>query len=130
MRTNRQYACLLILLLLSWLLAAREGPRIIGFTPEDYAGQPQNWAFAQDSLGNLYAANSGRILRFDGVRWTKFQLPGNPIVRSICMHNGKLYAGGYGEFGYFQDLHAATPEYISLSDQFFGPERMREEIWH
>lgn len=111
-------------------LRAQEGPRIRNITPEEYQARNQNWAFAQDERGTLYAANSGGILRYDGARWSQLQLPGGPIVRSVLVVGDRLYAGGYGEFGYFTGLGGENPTYVSLSERLPDGGRLREEIWH
>lgn len=111
-------------------LRATEGPRIRNITPEEYQARNQNWAFTQDEQGTIYVANSGGILRYDGTRWSQLQLPGGPIVRSVLATGDRLYAGGYGEFGYFTDLTADQPTYVSLSDRLPSPGPLREEIWH
>lgn len=101
----------------------------------------QNWDITQDEQGTIYLANTGGIIAFDGVRWTTFQLPGNPIVRCVTYANGRLYAGGYGEFGYFEvdqarsftagkvSFNSVAPAYTSLSDRLKKTRPMTEEIW-
>lgn len=77
----------------------------------------------------IYVANSDGVLRYDGVRWLKMPLPGNPTVRTVGVANGRLYAGGYGAFGYFDKLDSDAPEWHALSEELPDPS-FNEEIWH
>lgn len=52
-----------------------------------------------------------------------------PTVRVVCFSNGRLYAGGYGEFGYFSDPGGNTPVWHSLSEAL-GAANRQEEIWN
>ena len=47
----------------------------------------------------------------------------------MAYHKGKLYAGGYGQLGYFTGLDTPEPTFTSLVNQLPEPER-GEEIWH
>ncbi|MBC6995006.1 hypothetical protein QWY85_01055 [Neolewinella lacunae] len=104
-------------------------PRIRTFTSADYGGDSQNWDLTQAENGYLYVANSVGVLRYDGTRWMALPLPGEPTVRALAAHGQRLYAGGYGEFGYFENPHAAAPHYVSLASGLTGSDR-EEEIWN
>ena len=105
-------------------------PRVVHFSPADYGGANQNWDLAQGDDGAIYAANSAGVLRFDGARWRQYPLPGRPVVRSVAFREGRVYAGGYGEFGYFYGFGGFDPPtYVSLSEQLPADER-HEEIWN
>ncbi|NJC25070.1 two-component regulator propeller domain-containing protein [Neolewinella antarctica] len=103
-------------------------PKVRYYTPEQYGGDNQNWDLAQGDDGVIYVANSAGVLSFDGAKWQRFNLPGRPVVRALAFTDGRLYAGGYGEFGYFTDLDKSDPTYTSLTDQI-GTGGVREEIW-
>lgn len=111
------------------LLAGELQPQLYRFTPQNYGGNRQVWDITQADNGTLYIANADGVLSYDGVRWRKLLLPGRPIVRSVLYHDGKLFAGGYGQLGYFTNLSAAEPLYVDLSAQLPAGER-GEEIWH
>lgn len=128
-------AFLLILLCqMSWgeVLFAQNNllsPRVHAFSAATYGGDVQNWCVAQDDNGLIYVANSVGVLRYDGVRWLKMPLPGNPTVRTIRFAGGRLYAGGYGEFGYFEISGTGLPVWHSLSDEL-SVSSFTEEIWN
>ena len=104
-------------------------PRLRHFTEADYGAQAQNWGITQDRYGILYVANSGGVLRFDGQQWTVHQLPGRPTVRTVHQVEGRLYVGGYGEFGYFRTRKGQLLNYVSLSAKLPAAERTHE-IWN
>lgn len=104
-------------------------PRVQSFSTLDYSGEGQNWDIAQDENGLLYVANAAGVLRFDGARWAALPLPGQPTVRALATTNNRLFAGGYGEFGYFDNPGAEDPIWTSLSANLNGPAR-QEEIWN
>lgn len=104
-------------------------PRIRSFDRTQHGGGNQNWAITQGADGNIYTANTSGILRFDGLNWTIFQLPAHATVRTVAYHEGRLYAGGYGEFGYFEQPASTEARYISLAVDLPDSDR-REEIWH
>ena len=112
-------------------LPVRSGllPKVITFKPEDYGAANQNWDLSQGEDGTMYVANSSGVLAFDGVRWRTLTLPGRPVVRAVAYRDGRLYAGGYGQFGYFDELNRPKPRYTSLSRQLPQDERS-EEIWN
>ena len=111
-------------------MAARQLlPRLRQFSPADYGAETQNWSITQCREGILYVANSGGVLRFDGQQWSLHQLPGRPTVRAVHHVDGRLYVGGYGEFGYFPTHKGQLLDYVSLSSTLSAAERT-DEIWN
>lgn len=104
-------------------------PRVRAFERADYAAENQNWDITQSPEGILYVANSGGVLRYDGLNWTLHQLPARPTVRTVRYAYGRLYVGGYGEFGYFRTQGAELGAYVSLSASL-PPIDRGEEIWN
>ncbi|PPK84586.1 two component regulator with propeller domain [Neolewinella xylanilytica] len=104
-------------------------PRIRQYAKSDYGADNQNWDITQSPEGVLYVANSGGVLRFDGLNWSVHQLPGRPSVRCVTRYADRLYVGGYGEFGYFRLREGQLGSYVSLSATL-PPEEQGEEIWN
>ena len=104
-------------------------PRVRTFQRADYKAENQNWDVTQSPEGILYVANSGGVLRYDGLNWTVHQLPARPTVRTVRYAHDRLYVGGYGEFGYFTTDGAALGEYVSLRETL-PPVDQGEEIWN
>jgi DNA-binding CsgD family transcriptional regulator/ligand-binding sensor domain-containing protein len=92
-------------------------PEIRNYKRTDYKGGTQNWNIDQDSNNNLYFANNDGVFMFDGTVWSKYELPNKSVVRSIKTHSsGKIFVGGYNEFGYFKPDKNGKLVYYSISD--------------
>jgi len=91
-------------------------PDVRNYKRNEYKGGTQNWNIDQDSNGNLYFANNNGLLQFDGASWRKYPLPNLTSVRCIKVDKtGKIYVGGYNEFGYFKSNGKGKLEYTSLA---------------
>ncbi|TAK44704.1 MAG: hypothetical protein EPO28_04495 [Saprospiraceae bacterium] len=111
-------------------LCGQELPRVLNFSRASYAAQNQNWAVAQAPEGTLFFANNAGLLEYDGARWRSFRLPGGQVMRAVACHDGRVYAGGFAEFGYFEPDSTARWRYHSLSATLQSDKAHREEIWH
>ncbi|MFK8162443.1 MAG: two-component regulator propeller domain-containing protein [Lewinella sp.] len=112
-----------------WSQESLSFPKVHAFTTNTYGGGNQNWDIAQGENGLLYVANTAGVLKYNGVGWTTLSLPGNPTVRAVAVTNNRLYAGGYGEFGYFEYPENADPAWVSLASELTNADR-NEEIWN
>lgn len=91
-------------------------PEIRNYKRSDYKGGTQNWNIDQDSNDNIYFANNDGLFQFDGTVWTKYELPNKSVVRSLkASKSGKIYVGGYNEFGFFKPNEKGQLIYFSLS---------------
>jgi DNA-binding CsgD family transcriptional regulator len=91
-------------------------PEIRNYKRSDYKGGTQNWNIDQDENDNVYFANNDGLFQFDGSVWSKYTLPNKSVVRSIKTDkSGKIYVGGYNEFGYFKPNTNGQLVYFSLS---------------
>ncbi len=106
-------------------------PYVEHYDREDYDGHAQILTVTRNDQGFLYFANAFHgILKFDGSRWLRIQVPGGAGTR-IVKHasDNRIYAGGirsfgyiaYDEFGfpYFEPLHTRLPEEISSFNQIW-----------
>src|SRR6266496_2451322 len=76
-------------------------PFITNYFAKDYQASPQNWSIIEDDRGMMYFGNSNGLLEYDGVKWRLITWGVNSIVRSLSKDkNGRIYCGGYGNFGY------------------------------
>lgn len=91
-------------------------PEIRNYRKTDYKGGTQNWNIDQDKNGNLYFANNNGLFQFDGSSWHKYSLPNLSVIRDVKVGNsGKIFVGGYNEFGYFKPNSKGKLIYNSLS---------------
>lgn len=91
-------------------------PEIRNYTRTDYKGGTQNWDIDQDKDGNLYFGNNNGLFQFDGRTWHKYALPNSSVIRTVKIQDsGKIFVGGYNEFGYFKSDSKGKLVYFSLS---------------
>lgn len=132
MRFEKFYLFLVIIFNITSLSTAQVKniglPEISNYRKADYKGGTQNWNIDQDKNGNLYFANNNGLFQFDGSSWTKYSLP-NTAVRCLKIdNNGKIFVGGYNEFGYYKANSRGKLEYFSLSKLLRSDEQI-DFIW-
>lgn len=87
------------------------------YSQRAYNAGTQNWGFAQDPSGLLYIANRNGVLEFDGATWRLIPIRNNVPTRSVSIgHEGTIYIGGVGEFGYLRADSLRQYRYVSLSE--------------
>ncbi|MCZ8227727.1 triple tyrosine motif-containing protein [Flavobacterium sp.] len=91
-------------------------PDIKNYTRADYKGGTQNWNIDQDKNGNLYFANNNGLFQFDGTTWRNYKMSNADAIRCLKIDpSGKIYVGGYNEFGYFEPNEKGKLVYRSLT---------------
>src|ERR1700743_214996 len=90
-------------------------PYVQNYTKAQYQSGNQNWSVTRDEHGVMYFGNAEGLLAFDGRYWQLYRMPNGLIVRSVAADGkGKIYAGGFGEFGYWQKDKRGFLKYNSL----------------
>jgi len=106
-------------------------PYVQNYTKAIYQSGNQNWSVTRDEHGIMYFGNSEGLLTFDGKYWQSYPMPNGLIVRSVAADgNGKVYSGGFGEFGYWENNQKGSLQYHSLTSLIpkkYQP--LNEEIW-
>jgi signal transduction histidine kinase len=90
-------------------------PLVQNYRSSDYKGHTQNFDIAEDSLGNIYAANFAGILAFNGEQWTLVLTP--DISRVSCIESdssGNIFVGGLNEIGKLGTAENGTLRFESL----------------
>jgi len=128
---------ILYFLLLASLRAAGTDIKSIGvpyvqnYTKAIYQSGNQNWSVTRDEHGIMYFGNSEGLLTFDGKYWQSYRMPNGLIVRAVAANgNGKIYSGGFGELGYWENNKNGQLTYHSLNQlvpKKYQP--INEEIW-
>ena len=103
---------------------------VLNYTKKQYKGGTQNWDAQQAPSGLMYFANSEGLLEFDGVRWAKYPLPNQTIMRSVAVAKEKIYVGGQGEFGWFEKNERGVLTYNSLTEKVPEAYRNFNDVWH
>ncbi|HEK21119.1 triple tyrosine motif-containing protein [Mucilaginibacter sp.] len=105
-------------------------PYVQNYTKFQYQSGNQNWSITRDEHGVMYFGNEG-LLSFDGRYWQLNRMPNGLIVRAVAADGkGRIYAGGFGEFGYWQANERGFLKYHSLTPLIPKNARpLKEEIW-
>jgi ligand-binding sensor domain-containing protein/DNA-binding CsgD family transcriptional regulator len=106
-------------------------PYVQNYTKALYQSGNQNWSITRDEHGIMYFGNSDGLLTFDGKYWQSYPMPNGLIVRSVAADGkGKVYSGGFGEFGYWETNKNGSLKYHSLTQlvpKKYQP--INEEVW-
>lgn len=106
-------------------------PLVRNFTRETYKSGAQNWAIGQQEFNTMYFANNAGLLEFDGRNWSTYPISNITNVRSLlCADNGKIFAGAFNEFGYYQPVKSGKLEYHSLIEKAGKEFNSLNEIWN
>ncbi|WP_184548462.1 ligand-binding sensor domain-containing protein [Mucilaginibacter sp. FT3.2] len=106
-------------------------PYVQNYTKAMYQWGNQNWSITRDEHGIMYFGNAEGLLAFDGKYWQQHHMPNGLIVRSVSADGrGKIYAGAYGEFGYWANDKKGFLKYNSLVNLVPAKYKpINEEIW-
>ncbi len=104
-------------------------PPVVNYSTHDYGKDrnPEIYQVVQDHQGVLFFATGSGVLVFDGLKWRFIKVGYGNFVRALDVDkNGVVYAGTYGEFGYFEPDTTGLLTFVSLverlpeEDQFFS----------
>lgn len=105
-------------------------PLINNYSPKEYGADTQNWAIMQDERGIMYFGNNLGLLEYDGADWKLYPLPNNSTVRSLQQgDNGKIYAGGVGDLGYYLPDSLGRLSFHSLLKYVPKENRDFSDVW-
>jgi diguanylate cyclase (GGDEF)-like protein len=94
-------------------------PLLQRYSPDDYQAEAGNLAVLAAPDGMLYVGNAGGLLRFDGQRWTLFELPRRSAARALALgRDGELFVGGYDQFGIVREDETGLLRYTDLRPRF------------
>lgn len=130
LNTCRRFLYTLIVFFVSFPLHAEWIPITRSFTPNDYHASTQNWMLTEQNNGWIYAANNYGVLEYDGASWRLYGIGNSTVVRSVAHDKqGRIYAGGTNDFGYFTYNDFGGMDYHSLVDSIPEPYRQFGEVW-
>ncbi|MDB5126907.1 triple tyrosine motif-containing protein [Mucilaginibacter sp.] len=106
-------------------------PYVQNYTKAQYQSGNQNWSVTRDEHGIMYFGNDEGLLSFDGKYWQLNRMPNGLIVRSVAADGkGKIYSGGFGEFGYWENDQKGFLKYKSLTHLVPKKDQpIKEETW-
>jgi ligand-binding sensor domain-containing protein/DNA-binding CsgD family transcriptional regulator len=105
-------------------------PYVQNYPKTLYQAANKNWSVVKDARGVMYFGNSGGLLSFDGRYWNLYRMPNKVIVRAVAADTkGRIFTGGFGEFGYWAYNKKGLFTYHSLTGLLPKPQRPADEIW-
>ncbi|HUX95760.1 MAG TPA: SpoIIE family protein phosphatase [Bacteroidales bacterium] len=105
---------------------------VVNYTTKDYGRDfhPSNMAIVQDHRGVIYAANSFKLLEFDGSGWKSYPISRETWILSLAVgRDGFIYIGSQSEFGFFSPDSRGELKYHSLSDSLYQDDTGFTNIW-
>jgi len=134
MPVSKSVIITIVLVLINSLLYAQiktiGTPFIHNYSRENYQAGSQNWDIEQGKNGMMYFANNDGLLEYDGKHWHIYPMPNKSIIRAIKNGNDSIiYAGGYGEFGYFQVGKMGGATYHSLTHLLPEENKNFADVW-
>ncbi|MCB0840509.1 MAG: hypothetical protein KDD99_27775, partial [Bacteroidetes bacterium] len=129
---NRPGSIILIYFLSTFVQGfSQEVPRTINLSPVSRQALDKTWMIAQDEKHIMHFANTDGLVTYDGAQWNTFPLPNQQIARSVAIdEEGRIFIGGYGEFGYWERDKDGQLVYYSLSAGIDYNLAHSEEIWN
>ncbi len=95
-------------------------PSLTRFVPADTEAQPYSFAVLTLETGEVFIGNADGLLRYYGKRWQRIEVPGAGTVRSLALgRDGRIYVGGYQNFGVLQRADDGRYRFLSLERKFF-----------
>ncbi len=86
------------------------------YTTDEYEAHGQNWAIVKDNKGVMYFANNFGLLTYNGVKWSLFENPHSPYIRSLEVDKrGRVYYGASSDFGMLLTDSVGSLKYFSIS---------------
>jgi len=133
--TFRLYKILFIFLVLLLISLQNTLAQFKGFyfntyySPTTYNSSEQINAIAQDKKGRLIFATADGISIYNGKSWKNIRLSQYSEGKSLCVSpEGRVYIGGFRQFGYLKEGKYGSFEYISLSDSL-KPDDVSSEVY-
>jgi len=123
--------CPLVLLLFVYLNSiGQEVPAYRYYSSQEYEASAQNWEITHSEDGTLYFANNDGILVLEASHWQLLPSINQSIVRSVLADDGRLYAGMYMEFGYYERDARGIYRYTSIASQIKSSIVEDEQFWN
>ncbi|MFD1630931.1 ligand-binding sensor domain-containing protein [Pseudopedobacter beijingensis] len=105
-------------------------PYIENFSKTQYQAANQNWGITQDENNVIYIANNEGLVTYDGGAWRHYEAQNKIILRAVTADGkGKIFTGGFEDFGYWFYNNKGTLEYKSLIPLLPKDVKLSDEIW-
>lgn len=104
---------------------------ISNFTPRDYGQDVSSYTYsvAECDNGLIYVGTSFGVIQYDGVTWRFIPVKVGASVTSIVVHNGTVYLGCHGDFGYLTANDLGKYQFKSLASDLSEIDLNFSAIW-
>jgi len=127
------FICLAFWLIISFTQAQVKDigtPFIKNFERSKYNAGQQTWMIDHNRSGKMYFANNEGLLEFDGHSWDVYNIPNGSVIHCLLISgDGRIYVGGFNEFGYFKADSIGELQYHSMTKLLQEENRDFDEIW-
>ena len=114
---------------LGWGDANAGRPVIQTLTSSDFTANASSLAIQQDRRGLIYFGCDG-LLQYDGSAWRHSAAGGSDQILAIAIDDsGRIWVGGTGELGYFDEDHSGKLLYTSLVPRLPPALRDNLSVW-
>ncbi len=108
-----------------------EIPQLINYQRLSMPAFNQVWSVDQAPSQFLYFGTSGGLLEYNGTAWSTYVLPNGTILRSVSVdEQGRIFTGGFEEFGFWETDTEKGLIYRSLTDLVAEDQLANEQIWN
>ena len=120
----------LIITLCTALPANSIGVHFVKAFNEASSHNAKTWDISTTENGHTFFAAQEALYAYDGNDWKSFSLNNGADIRSVyvSLQEGRVYAGGINEFGYFEPGADGNLVYVCLSDSI-AHSRELGNIW-
>ena len=102
-------------LIVSQLSESLGAPFVENFTKKQVKQDLKIFDISQDKNGELYFANPGSLLEYDGFSWQNYSAKDQSDLRAVLYEDdAHIYTAGIGGFGYWSKNNKGILEYSSL----------------
>jgi len=122
---------LLTFLLLTGKMVAQWNAFITNFKKDAFGRGAQTWQIRAYDKNHIFCANKNGVLQYNGDDWQLYPFSNGSDVRSVHVSEkqGRIYAGGENEFGYFEPDETGKLRYTQLSSSFYSQYQIYGGYW-
>ncbi|MDH6305068.1 DNA-binding CsgD family transcriptional regulator [Parabacteroides sp. PF5-5] len=122
---------ILFSLFVSWSSFAQWNGFVTNHRKEEFGRGSKTWQIRAYDENHIYFANKNGVLEYNGTDWSLLPLDNKNDVRSVCISqkHHRVYAGGEGEFGYFEPDERGRMTYTNLSATFLPENGTNGGYW-
>jgi signal transduction histidine kinase/ActR/RegA family two-component response regulator len=113
----------------AWSDSIQGSPIVDRFSAREIGVANVSACMIQDARGRLFAGGD-KLLVFDGVSWKNYPMRDSYAINAMCFdQEGRLWAGGYNQLGYYTETAAGEFIFTSLRDRLPPDQRIFFGTW-